>query len=155
MARLRMISRAGLALIVLAWQAAAAPLELTGAYTASTEFVTAASRETSTRPGTMLELRLTVSAADGALTGFLDAQVQHSLLRFAFPVTGVQRSNRVDLAVQVNLCLERPIVRLTGAVTDDGAITFAPTAQTITCNFGSVYLQLPRAVRLVLQIAPK
>ena len=140
--------------MVLTWCAAAAPLELTGAYTASTEFVTAASRETSTRPGTMLELRLTVSAADGALTGFLDAQVQHSLLRFAFPVTGVQRSNRVDLTVQVNLCLERPIVKLVGEASDDGALTFGATSQTITCNFSQVYLQLPRALHLRRQVSP-
>jgi hypothetical protein len=141
-------------LTMLAWHAAAAPLELTGAYTASTEFVSAASRETSTRPGAMLELRLTIQQADGALTGFLDAQVQRSLLRFAFPITGSLRSGRVDLAVQANLCLERPTVHLIGVVTDDGAITFAATSQTITCNSSSVYLELPKSLHLLRTLAP-
>lgn len=141
--------------MMLAWQAAAAPLEeLTGAYTASTEFVAAASRETSTRPGAMLELRLTLSEARGALTGFLDVQVQHSLLRFAFPVTGSKRSNRVDLTVQVNLCLERPTVRLVGTVTSDGTLQFAGTSQTITCNFSSLYLELPKSLRLLRALSP-
>ena len=144
------IARAGLALVTaLTWQALAASLELTGAYTASTEFVTAATRETITRPGAMLELRLTLSDTSGAFTGFLDAQVQHSVLRFAFPVTGSQRSGRVELAVQVNLCLERPIVRLSGTLISDGALQFASTSQTITCNFNRVYLELPNSLRLV------
>ena len=151
--RLQTVSQASLALMALTC-AAAAPLELTGAYTASTELVTAANRETSSRPGAMLELRLTISAADGALTGFLDAQVQRSLLRFAFPVSGLQRSNRVDLAVQVNLCLERPIVKLVGTVTSDGALQFAGTSQTITCNFSSLYLELPKSLRLLRTLSP-
>jgi hypothetical protein len=146
---------ASLALMALTWQGAAAPLKLTGAHTASAEFVMAASQETSTRPGTMLELRLTITEAGGTLKGFLDAQVEHSVLRFAFAVNGTQRQGRVDLAVQVNLCVERPSVHITGTATDNGAITFAATAQTITCNFARVYLQLPRAVHLNLQIAPK
>ena len=154
MARLKTVSQISLALMVLTWWAAAAPLELTGAYTTSTEFVTAASFETSTRPGAMLELRLTLGEAGGVLTGFLDAQVQHSLLRFGFPVTGLQRQGRVDLAVQVNLCFERPIVKLVGTVGDDGALAFAATSQTITCNFSQVYLQLPRALRLLRQVSP-
>ena len=70
MARLKTVSQISLALMVLTWWAAAAPLELTGAYTTSTEFVTAASFETSTRPGAMLELRLTLGEAGGVLTGF-------------------------------------------------------------------------------------
>ena len=150
----RGLARASLGLMLLTCWAAAAPLELTGAYTSSTEFVTAASRETSTRPGAVLELRLTITEAGGVLTGFLDAQVQRSILRFAFPVTGVRRSNRVDLTVQVDLCLERPMVRLVGEAGNDGTLTFAATSQTITCNFAQVYLQLPRALRLLRQVSP-
>ena len=88
----------------------------------------------------MLELHLTITEADGVLTGLLDAQVRNSILRFAFPVIGVQRSGNVKLAVEVNLCLERPIVRLSGALISGGALQFAPTSQTITCNFSRVYL---------------
>ena len=81
-----------------------------------------------------------LEGADGMLTGFLDAQVRNSILRFAFPVIGVQRSGKVKLAVEVNLCLERPIVRLSGVLISGGALQFAPTSQTITCNFSRVYL---------------
>ena len=157
--RIRWIPRAGLALALvglgaLLWAVRAAPSELTGTYAASTEFVTAGSRETSARPGAMLELRLTITEAGGALTGFLDAQVKHSLLRFAFPVTGSRLQGHVDLAVQVNLCLERPIIRLSGALGGDDALEFAGTSQTITCNFSALYLELPKALRLIRQIAP-
>ena len=164
MAQIKKISRAGLALLsmallsmtlcALAWPVAAATLELTGTYTASTEFITAPSRETSTRPGAMLELRLTFSEASGVLTGFLDAQLQRSVLRFAFPVTGSQHAERVDLAVQINLCLERPIVRLSGTLGQDGALLTAGTSQTITCNLSSLYLELPKSLRLLRQISP-
>ena len=158
MTRIRWIPRAGLALALLGlgalgWAIKAAPSELTGTYAASTEFVTAGSRETSARPGAMLELRLTIAETGGALTGLLDAQVKHSLLRFAFPVTGSRLQGHVDLAVQVNLCLERPIVRLSGALGDD-ALQFAGTSQTITCNFSALYLELPKQLRLVRQISP-
>ena len=155
MMQIATISGTGLVFAALMlWSATAAPLELTGAYTASTEFVTSATRETSTRPGAMLELRLTLSETGGVLTGFLDAQVQRSILRFAFPVTGSQRSGHVELAVQVNLCLERPIVRLSGTLVSDGALQFAGTSQTITCNFSRVYLELPKSLRLVRILSP-
>ena len=159
MTRIRWIPRAGLALALLGlgalgWAIKAAPSELTGTYAASTEFVTAGSRETSARPGAMLELRLTIAETGGALTGLLDAQVKHSLLRFAFPVTGSRLQGHVDLAVQVNLCLERPMVRLSGALGGDDALQFAVTSQTITCNFSALYLERPKALRLIRQISP-
>ena len=83
--RNRWIARAGLALALvglgaLVWAVRATPSELTGTYAASTEFVTAGSREASARPGAMLELRLTITEAGGALTGFLDAQDRKSVV---------------------------------------------------------------------------